>query len=324
MFRSVIVGSALTTVLLVIVPIFGGTSGEAAGVASSNAGAASSSPVISGIETRGSADESSIQIIEMVERSANDADDEDADDDSRDSDTEHSAQKPVAVSTSSGSNGSSSGSSGGPAAGSSAGGSSSTGSSSGGSSSGGSSGGSGSSEPPAAPKPPPAPEPPACPAAIGGSAGGAPGATSAGGVAGTTSSDLASFAARYNEIRVANCLPPVPFGNIRYDSCMEQRLFWMAEDPSTDPMSAWGHIGSQRSDGVPSVGCDGNLAGGSGNTGATVADKWWASSGHRASLYKPGNTGSMAGTCILFAMTHGGVPNEPYSFTRAAARWVNC
>jgi len=163
-----------------------------------------------------------------------------------------------------------------------------------------------------------------CPSPITGSTAGAPGTTSAGGVAGTTSSDLASFAARYNEIRVANCLPPVPFGNIRYDACMEQRLFWMAEDPSTDPMSAWGHIGSQRSDGKPSEGCDGNLAGGSGNTGATVADKWWASSGHRASLYKPGNTGSMAGTCILFAMTHGGVPNEPYSFTRAAARWVSC
>jgi uncharacterized protein YkwD len=168
------------------------------------------------------------------------------------------------------------------------------------------------------------PSTPACPTAISGSTAGAPSAVSELGVAGTTSEDLASFAARYNQIRVANCLPPVPFGNIRYDSCMEQRLFWMAEDPSTDPMSAWGHIGSQRSDGVPSVGCDGNLAGGSGNTGATVADKWWASSGHRASLYKPGNTGSMAGTCILFAMTHGGVPNEPYSFTRAAARWVSC
>ena len=168
------------------------------------------------------------------------------------------------------------------------------------------------------------PATPACPAAISGSTAGAPGATSEEGVAGTTTDDLESFAARYNQIRVANCLPPVPFGNIRYDACMEQRLFWMAEDPSTDPMSAWGHIGSQRSDGKPSEGCDGNLAGGSGNTGATVAEKWWASSGHRASLYKPGNTGSMAGTCVLFAMTHGGVPNEPYSFTRAAARWVSC
>ena len=143
-------------------------------------------------------------------------------------------------------------------------------------------------------------------------------------MAGTTSDDLQSFAQQVNAIRVANCLPPVPFSNIRYDSCMEDRLFWMAEDPSTDPMSAWGHIGSQRSDGVPSVGCDGNLAGGSGNTGTTVAQKWWDSASHRASLYKPTYTGSTAGVCILFAMTHGGVPNEPYSFTRAAARWVNC
>jgi len=144
------------------------------------------------------------------------------------------------------------------------------------------------------------------------------------GVAGTSSGDLQSFAAQYNAIRVANCLPPVPFGNFRYDSCMEDRLFWMAEDPSTDPMSAWGHIGSVRSDGVPSVGCDGNLAGGSGNTGTTVAQKWWDSGGHRASLYKPTYTGGTGGVCILFAMTHGGVPNEPWAFTRAAARWVNC
>ncbi|WP_297599964.1 hypothetical protein [Microcella sp.] len=105
---------------------------------------------------------------------------------------------------------------------------------------------------------------------------------------------------------------------------MEDRLFWMAEDPSEDPMSAWGHIGSQRSDGVPSVGCDGNLAGGSNNTGVTVAQKWWDSSGHRTSLYKPTFTGSTSGVCILFAMTHGGIPNEPYSFTRAAARWTTC
>ena len=158
----------------------------------------------------------------------------------------------------------------------------------------------------------------------GGSTAGAPGRTSKGGVAGTTSADLAQFAQRYNEIRVANCLPPIPMANIRYDSCMEDRLFWMAEDPSTDPMSAWGHIGSQRSDGVPSVGCDGNLAGGSNNTGATVAQKWWDSSGHRTSLYKPTYTGGTGGVCILFAMTHGGVPNEPYSFTRAAARWITC
>ena len=170
----------------------------------------------------------------------------------------------------------------------------------------------------------PAASVPACPSAISGSTPGAPSRTSPLGVAGTTSADLQSFAVAFNAIRVANCLPPVPFGNIRYDSCMEDRLFWMAEDPSTDPMSAWGHIGSQRSDGVPSVGCDGNLAGGSGNSGADVAQKWWDSSGHRASLYKPTSTGSTAGVCILFAMTHGGVPNEPYSFTRAAARWVTC
>lgn len=158
----------------------------------------------------------------------------------------------------------------------------------------------------------------------GGSTAGAPSRTSAGGVAGTTSADLAQFAQRMNEIRVANCLPPIPTANVRYDSCMEDRLFWMAEDPSTDPMSAWGHVGSVRSDGVPSVGCDGNLAGGSNNSGASVAQKWWESSGHRASLYKPSFTGSTAGVCVLFAMTHGGVPNEPYSFTRAAARWVSC
>jgi hypothetical protein len=112
--------------------------------------------------------------------------------------------------------------------------------------------------------------------------------------------------------------------NIRYDSCMETRLFWIAEDPSTDPNSAWGHMGSVRSDGVPSVGCDGNLAGGSGNTGATVAQKWWDSLTHRASLYRPSYTGSTAQVCIAFAMVHGGIPNEPYGFARAAARWISC
>jgi len=157
-----------------------------------------------------------------------------------------------------------------------------------------------------------------------GGPGGAPGAVSALGVQGTTSDDLASFAYQYNAIRVANCLEPVPYGNFYYDSCMEQRLFWMAEDPSLDPASAWGHEGSVRSDGVPSVGCDGNLAGGSDNSGSTVARKWWESSAHRESLYRPGNTGSTAGVCIAFAMTHGGIPNEPYAFTRAAARWTSC
>jgi hypothetical protein len=152
----------------------------------------------------------------------------------------------------------------------------------------------------------------------------APSVTSVGGVGGTTTSDLQSFARTYNDIRVANCLPPIPYRNIRYDSCTETRLFWIAEDPSTDSASAWGHIGSVRSDGLASVGCDGNLAGGAADIGATVAQKWWDSAPHRASLYKPTFLGSTNGVCILFAMTHGGVPNEPYSFTRAAARWVNC
>ncbi len=165
---------------------------------------------------------------------------------------------------------------------------------------------------------------PSCPAPITGQTAGAPAVTSPLGVGGTTSDDLQSFAVMYNQIRVANCLEPVPFANIRYDSCMEQRLFWMAEDPSTDPMSAWGHMGSQRSDGLPSVGCDGNLAGGSGNTGASVAQKWWDSSGHRTSLFKPTYSGSTANVCILFATTHGGIPNEPYAFLRAAARWTTC
>ena len=136
--------------------------------------------------------------------------------------------------------------------------------------------------------------------------------------------DLSSFAHTYNAIRVANCLQPVPLNHFRYDSCMETRLFWMAEDPSTNPASAWGHMGSQRSDGVPSQGCDGNLAGGYNNSGATVASKWWNSSSHRASLYRPTFSGNTAGVCIYFAMTHGGVPNEPYSFTRAAAKWGGC
>jgi hypothetical protein len=160
-----------------------------------------------------------------------------------------------------------------------------------------------------------------CPGDAGGGVGGAPGASSAQGVPGTTSDDLASFAYAYNSIRVANCLDPIPYGNFYYDSCMEARLFWMAESPSPDPLDAWGHEGSTRIDGVPSTGCDGNLAGGSGNTGATVASKWWESSAHRASLYRPGS--SIGGACIAFAMTHGGI-DEPYSFTRAAARWVGC
>ncbi len=158
-----------------------------------------------------------------------------------------------------------------------------------------------------------------CPDFNAGSTSGAPNAVSGQGVNGTTSDDLASFAAQYNSTRAANCLEPI--GYFLYDSCMEARLFWMAESPSPDPMDAWGHMGSVRIDGVPSVGCDGNLAGGSNNTGATVASKWWESTSHRASLYRPGS--SVAGVCIAFAMTHGGI-DEPYSFIRAAARWTSC
>ena len=150
------------------------------------------------------------------------------------------------------------------------------------------------------------------------------GLVSALGVGGTTSADLAAFAAAFNAERVTHHLRIVPLAHFRYDACMEQRLFWMAEDPSTNVASAWGHIGSKRSDGVPSVGCDGNLAGGTNNTGATVAVKWWNSLPHRASLYKPTYTAGMATVCIYFAMTHGGLPDEPIAFTRAAARWSTC
>ncbi|QNO37103.1 hypothetical protein H4J02_11670 [Protaetiibacter sp. SSC-01] len=163
-----------------------------------------------------------------------------------------------------------------------------------------------------------------CPGNVGGSTPGAPGITSAGGVGGTTSADLQSFAAQYNAIRVANCLEPVPMSNFRYDACMEARLFWIAEDPSPDVNSAWGHNGTPRSDGAPAVGCDGNLAGGSGNSGATVAQKWWNSASHQKSLYRPTYSGSMGGVVICFAMVHGGLPNDGYGFARAAARWGGC
>jgi uncharacterized protein YkwD len=177
---------------------------------------------------------------------------------------------------------------------------------------------------PSPPDPAPAAAAPTCPSAPAGSTYGAPGTISAGGVAGTTTADLDAFAAAYNATRVAHCLQPVPLTNFRYDPCMEQRLFWMAEDPSTDPASAWGHIGSVRSDGVPSVGCDGNLAGGYNNVGETFARKWWDSTGHRLSLYVPDYAGSMSSVCIFFAVTHGGVPDEPVAFARAAARWGTC
>ncbi len=172
-----------------------------------------------------------------------------------------------------------------------------------------------------------------CPSGAGGG-GSAPGGSDGRGVSGTTSGDIQSFSAQFNAIRVANCLDPIPSGNFRYDSCMEQRLYWMAEDPSEDPGNTWGHAGVQSlapgpdgqlySTEVPSYGCDGNLAGGSDNSGTTVAQKWWDSLPHRLALYKPSYTGSTAGICIYFAMTHGGLPDEPYSFTRAAARWAPC
>lgn len=162
-----------------------------------------------------------------------------------------------------------------------------------------------------------------CPAAIAGKAtDDVPDTRSPLGVLGTSQDDLVTFAAAFNAIRVENCLEPIPFSNFTWNSCMEQRLFWMAEDPSTDPASAWGHLGTVRSDGVPSVGCDGNIAGGADNTGATVATKWWESLKHRASLYRPGS--DIEGACIAFAMTHGGVPNEDENFIRASARWYAC
>lgn len=175
-----------------------------------------------------------------------------------------------------------------------------------------------------------------CPGNVGGATGSAPSAVSSGGVQGTTSGDLASFAANYNAIRVANCLNPVPLGNFRYDSCMETRLFWMAQDPHASPGNTWGHIGVKSlqpdangvyySDAVPSSGCDGNLAGGQGMSGAGAASRWWESTPHRNSLYRPTNTGSTAGVCIYFAMTHGdgSLGNESTGFTRAAARWGSC
>lgn len=324
MLHTAYAASALTMVMAVTFPFMSGTEAENASLVA--VGSSSSVPLIASEDMRGAAIDSTIALTEFVQHQTS-TDDDDADGNSEEPGSS-SADGTDAEST--GSSGTSSGgstSSGSSSGGTSSGGTSGGGTAGGGTTGGGTTGGGTSPSPsPSAPAPttPPAPPAPVCPAAIGGSTPGAPSRTSPLGVAGTTSADLQSFAQTFNTIRVANCLPPVPFGNIRYDACMEDRLFWMAEDPSTDPMSAWGHIGSVRSDGLASVGCDGNLAGGSGNTGSTVAQKWWDSSSHRTSLYKPTYTGSTAGVCILFAMTHGGVPNEPSSFTRAAARWVNC
>ena len=151
-----------------------------------------------------------------------------------------------------------------------------------------------------------------------------PSASSALGVDGTTPADLVAFAEGFNAQREMHGLPTISLSRFRYDACMETRLFWIAEDPSKSVASAWGHVGSTRSDGAPSVGCDGNLAGGLNDTGATVAAKWWDSLPHRLSLYKPSYAGSLESVCIFFAMTHGGVPNEPEAFARASAKWGTC
>jgi len=166
-----------------------------------------------------------------------------------------------------------------------------------------------------------------------GGGGSAPGGSDGQGATGTTSGDIQSFSSTFNAIRAANCLDPIPAGNFRYDGCMEQRLYWMAEDPSANPGNTWGHAGVRSlaaaadgtfySDTTPSRGCDGNLAGGAGNSGATVAQKWWDSSAHRLALYRPSYAGSTGGVCIFFAMTHGGV-GDSAGFTRAAARWGSC
>jgi hypothetical protein len=168
-----------------------------------------------------------------------------------------------------------------------------------------------------------------CAANVSGSTASVSTPTSTNGVEGTTSADLAAFAATYNATRVANCLQPIPLANFKYDSCMQDRIFWMADDPSSNPASAWGHTSTaKRSDGLKIVGCDGDLDGGTGYTGSTVATDWWNSTDHRESLYQPSYTGSVADVCIGFAMTHGGYnatpPNEPITFVRAIAAWESC
>lgn len=144
------------------------------------------------------------------------------------------------------------------------------------------------------------------------------------GVLGTSTDDLQGFASGYNQVRIANCLTTIATANFRHSACIEQRLIWMAEDPSEDPLSAWGHNGTERSDGVPPRGCDANLAGGPGTTGARASLKWWSSVPHRESLYRPDYGGPLDNVCLDFAMAHGGVPNESLSFTRAGAAWVDC
>ncbi len=146
----------------------------------------------------------------------------------------------------------------------------------------------------------------------------------ASGILGTSTADLQGFASEYNEIRIANCLATIPTANFRVNDCVEDRLIWIAEDPSDDPLSAWGHDGTERSDGRPPVGCDANLAGGPDTTGERAAQKWWFSDPHRESLYRPDYGGPSDNVCIDFAMVHGGIPDEPISFTRAGAVWGEC
>ena len=119
--------------------------------------------------------------------------------------------------------------------------------------------------------------------------------TTASGATGTTAADLDAFRTAYEEHREAACLGLLPAANVRYDACLEQYLFWVAGDPSPDPLSAWGHKGEVvRSDGVPPVGCDGNLAGGTATTGDVAAAKWWASAPHRSAVYRPDFRGDLA------------------------------
>jgi len=150
-------------------------------------------------------------------------------------------------------------------------------------------------------------------------------ADAASGATGTTVDDLDAFRAAYQEQRRQGCLEPLPADNVRYDACLERYLFWIAGDPSPDPLSAWGHKGQVvRSDGEPAVGCDGNLAGGTGTTGAVAADKWWASTPHRDAVYRPDFRGDLAHACLGFASVHGGAPGDSPDFVRSASRWYAC
>ena len=147
----------------------------------------------------------------------------------------------------------------------------------------------------------------------------------ASGASGTTVDDLDAFRAAYAAQRRAACLGDVPVGNVRHDACLEQYLFWIAGDPSPDPLSAWGHKGEVvRSDGVPPVGCDGTLAVGGHATGDVAAARWWDSAPHRLAVYRPDFRGDLADACIGFASVHGGAPDDGPDFVRSASRWSAC